>query len=121
MPVVGDVIGFVTSNVIAKDKAYKYHLCVCDKTCQYLLVNKRQFPDDYPLSNLECGGLERDESYVSISRVLFVPNIPKSADWVCRVSPAYLAELSAHVANSVVATPVDQLKILKGLLPHLPS
>jgi hypothetical protein len=121
MPVVGEVVGFVTSNVLAKDKAYKFHLCVGDRTHQYLLVNSRQFPDDFPLTNLECDGLELDESYVSVSRVLFVPTVPKGARWICKVSPAYLSGLYAHAASSGVASVVDQMKILNGLAAHLPS
>jgi len=119
MPKVGEVYGFHTKNVIGKPEAFKHHLCVCDKTHQYLLVCSRQYPDDFPLSNLECEGLELDESYLSLSRVLFVPKVPKTAVLTCTVSKAYLTDLYAHVAGSQVLSQIDQQKILTGLAPHI--
>jgi hypothetical protein len=119
MPTVGEVWGFHTRNVIGKAEAFKHHLCVCARTHQYLLVCSHQYPDDFPLSNLECDGLEHDESYLSLSRVLFVPKLPRTATLTCQVSKEYLAALCAHVALSQVLSPIDQQKILTGLAPYI--
>ena len=118
---VGYILGFHTRNVLGKAEAFKHHLCVCEKTHQYLLVCKNQYPDDYPLTALDCPGLDLEESYISLSRVLFVPKIPRGATLTCAVSQSYLSSLYAHVAASKVMSPIDQQKVLTGLAPHLPA
>jgi len=118
-PRVGEVIKDWTTNLITRDGDYKYHLCVCEKTLQFLLICHRQMADDFLITDSDCGGLPLPESYVSISRVLFVDRWSRKAERTCRVSDAYLAALLVHVRGSPRMTPKDKRKVIPSLEAHL--
>lgn len=120
MPSVGEVIAAVTKDVIGKESALKHHLCVCDRTHQYLFVCSRQYPDDFPLSLEECPGLELETSYVSLRKVSFAPSL-KNTTLTCKVSPDYLKALFDHVLVSKVISPRDRNKVITGLAPYIPK
>lgn len=116
---VGDVILFRSQQVIGRDNRLKHHLCVCASTRQYLFVCHNQRTDDFPITNADCPGLPEEESYLSLSRVLFEPS-PRRVDPTCTVSAGFLKALYTHVQSSGVMSPIDKRKILGGLAAFAP-
>jgi hypothetical protein len=120
MPDVGEVIGFPTTRVIGKDKAYKYQLCVCAKTRQYIFVcGEKYSDDDYPLPRLHCSKMPYQVSYLSIWKVMHIARIPKGADRMCILPNEYLEALLEHVRRSDAITEVDRRKVVVGVITHL--
>lgn len=112
---IGLAVGFPTTRVINHDTLFKWHLCACDKTHQYLFVCERRYEGDYPLSSLVCGGLRYDVSYVSLRKVLFYPKLQSSYREACRLPGSYLRGLYEHIQVSEVMSPLDKSKVMPGL------
>jgi hypothetical protein len=112
---IGLVAGFRTKDVEDHDELFKWHLCVCDRTHQYLFVCGRQYEGDYQLTNLECSGLYYQVSYISMRAVLFRPKIPANARLGCRLPISYLRGLYEHIKASEVMSPINKQKVLPGL------
>lgn len=112
---IGLVVGFRTKNVENHDELFKWHLCACDKTHQYLFVCGRQYDGDYGLNNRECNGLDYNLSFVSMRAVLFIPRLPSNAKLACRLAPSYLRCLYDHITATEVMSAVDKKRILPGL------
>ena len=112
---VGDVIGCNTRDVTNQASAFKWHLCVCDQAHLHLFVNKRFYPGDYALTNLECEGLKFDSSYVSLAAVKQRGNFPKDSPVACQVSLEYLVGLFEHVKISRKLNEIDKAPVLEGL------
>ena len=51
---VGRIYGIYTKNVIGKEFAYKYHLCVCSTNRLYLYICSKGFDGDYPVNDTDC-------------------------------------------------------------------
>ena len=116
--VVGNVVRAFTTKAAGKGPTPKFHLCVCDQEWHFLFVSKNQYPNDYPLSNVECEGLERATSWLSLSPVLHVPKM-RRYETVCTVSHEYLRGLYKFAQASKVMSPVDKRKVLTGIARKL--
>lgn len=113
---IGDVVGAVTTHVENHDSAFKWHLCVCDKQGLHLFVNERQYPDDFPITNLECDGLNNSISYVSLRKPKFRMGFPDSSPRACSLSRAVLRRLYDHIVPSNVMSDVHKAMILPSLV-----
>jgi hypothetical protein len=112
MPSVGDVIGIKTKNVIGKDSAFKWYFCICARDRIYLYVCSRGYPGDFPITKKHCNGLEHETSYISVSRVIHVPDIKmRNATSACSVGDDFLRDLLGHVADLDVLSDADRGKI----------
>lgn len=114
-PRIGDVVGVVTPHVENHDKKFKWRLCVCDRQFLHLFVNERQYPDDFPITNLECSGLIYETSYVSLKTPKFRTTFPASAPRACSLSRDVLRRLYNHIVQSVVMSDVHKAMILPSL------
>lgn len=112
---VGLVVGFRTKNVENHDELFKWHLCACDKTHQYLFICRRQYDGDYGLTNIECNGLDYKVSFVSMRTVLFTPRLPSNAKFACQLPPSYLRGLYDHITITETMSAVNKQRILPGL------
>src|SRR5262245_7214951 len=111
---VGSIYGIYTKNVIGKEFAYKYHLCVCSTNRLYLYICSKGFDGDYPVNDTDCPKLDNAVSYVSLSRLIHVP------DWrmrrakphlVCSLSDVFMREFWMHVARTPVLSERDRTTI----------
>jgi hypothetical protein len=119
MPNVGDVVGIKTKNVIGKESAFKWHLCICSPDRRYLFVCSRQYYGDFPIANRQCPGLENETSYISLSRLIHVPDVlMRSAKRACCVGDSFLRQLWNHVMGADVLSEIDRKKIINGLRLH---
>jgi hypothetical protein len=116
---IGGVYGFTTKDVINHEELFKWHICDCNKTHQYLFVCRQCYPGDFPIPNGECEGLPLDLSYISLGRALFRPKIPNNAKVACVLSADFLRALYGHVEISDEMAPVDKRKILPGIARRL--
>ena len=113
--IVGLVVGFRTKDVENHDELFKWHLCVCDKTHQYLFVCGRKYDGDYDVTNLECEGLDYETSFISMRAVLFKPKLPNKPKFGCRLSPNYLRGLYTHIVATEAMSDINKCRILPGL------
>jgi hypothetical protein len=113
----GLVIGFRTSDVENHDELFKWHLCVCDRTHQYLYICKRYYPQDYEITSLHCDGLDYEQSYISMRHVSFVPQLSPKHKFGCLLEANFLRGLYDHIANdrTDAMTPIQKRRVLPGL------
>jgi hypothetical protein len=112
---IGLVAGFKTKEVENHDELFKWHLCACDRTHQYLFICGRQYDGDYRITNLECRGLHYQFSYISMRAVLFNPRIPANAKLGCYLTVDFLRGLYCHIQASDVMSSINKQKVLPGL------
>ena len=116
---VGDVVRAFTKRAKGKRLTPKYHLCVCDKHWHFLFISKHEYPGDHPISDADCPYLELPYSFISLSRVLHVPNLASGAEIVCKVSDEFLRGLYQHAQISTVMAQIDRKKVLEEIARKL--
>lgn len=119
MPVVGEVVFAPTNQRIGNSEwGMKHHFCVGAVNRIYLFVCKRQFQYDFPITKVDCCGLELEESYISLVKPRFVPDDKlRSARTrtTCAVSADFLERFRLHVVHSPFLNEKDRRVILKEL------
>jgi hypothetical protein len=112
---IGLVAGFRTKEVEDHDELFKWHLCCCERTHQYLFICSRMYDGDCAITNQHCDGLYYDVSYVSMRSVLFCPRIPANAKLGCYLTTEYLRDLYQHIQETDAMSPINKQKVLPGL------
>jgi hypothetical protein len=119
VPSVGQVLGIKTKNVIGKDSAFKWHFCICASDRLYLYVCSRGYDGDFEITNEHCPGLHNAVSYISLSRLIHVPDVKmRKARHACTADTTYLQQFWHHVIDVDVLSERDRSIIVGGLERH---
>lgn len=120
MAVVGRVLYASTKKRKTKPTpGMKYHLCVCADNRLYFFICHERRDYDYPITKKDCPGLPNEESYISLSGHLHVPDDDmRGADHTCTVSGEFLRRFTEFVRLSHALSERDRRLYLAGLMAH---
>ena len=121
---VGEVVGVVTEQAKNFTRKYKYHLCVCSRSCSYLFINSKQYEGSFPLSHADFPHLPNAVSYVSCSQVFTVADDAmkrRNARLIGLVPWTVLIKLLDHIEQCESITPTERDLIVDSLADELGS
>jgi hypothetical protein len=118
-PHIGQVIGCRTRDVANHVELFKWHLCICDIEGLHLYVCEMQYPDDPIITWYDCPGLEFDESFISVSRIIVRQKFPNDSRIACQVDDNFLRSLSHHIDHSYSIKDATKRRMLGGINMHL--
>lgn len=115
---VGEVVGVVSDQAKNFTRRYKYHLCVCSRSCSYLFINSKQYEGSFPLSHADFPHLPNPISYIGCSQVFTVSDETmkrRSAKSLGLVPWTVLFKLMDHISQCESITPAERDLIVDSL------